>query len=173
MARVPLVESDALGPELEPVTGHFRSRGREMPELYQVLANAPRLLQAWTDFAWPLRNDAALPRGLRELAIMRVAQLTGADVEWRAHTPMALQFGIGQDQLDDLGEWRASERFDVLQREVLAFTDELTSELAVSDETFSALAQRWSPAELVELTLTVAFYSCVSRVLLALAVEAD
>ena len=55
---------------------------------------------------------------------------------------------------------------------MLAFTDELTSGLAVSDETFSALAQRWSSGELVELTLTVAFYSCVSRVLLALEIEA-
>jgi alkylhydroperoxidase family enzyme len=171
MARVPLVESEALGPELEPVSEYFRARGRELPELYRVLANAPRLLLAWTDFAWPLRNEAALPRGLRELAIMRVAQLTGADAEWGSHAPMALHYGIDQDQLDELERWPASERFDASQREVLAFTDELTSGLAVDDETFSVLAQRWSPGELVELTLTVAFYSCVSRVLLALEIE--
>jgi alkylhydroperoxidase family enzyme len=167
-----LVDLEALGPEVESVTAYFRTSGREMPELYRALANAPRMLTAWTDFAWPLRSEAALPRGLRELAIMRVAQLTGADAEWRAHAPAALHHGIGQPQLDELGAWPGSELFDGSQREVLAFTDELTSGLAVSEETFSALAQRWSPGELVELTLTVAFYSCVSRVLLALEIEA-
>jgi alkylhydroperoxidase family enzyme len=169
MARVPLADLDPADPTLDVLRSYYT--GRQMPEIYGTLANAPRLLRAWTDFAWPLRNEASSPRGLRELAIMRVAQLTGAETEWRAHAPLALAHGVTQEHLDQLERWPSSHAFDDAQRELLAFTDQLTQNVTVDDSTFAALAARWSPQEVVELTLTVAFYCCVSRVLRALDIQ--
>jgi alkylhydroperoxidase family enzyme len=165
MPRVPLVPDDSTDPVLAPVFDVFRKAGRDVPELYRALGNAPRLLQAWVDFAWPLRNDATTPRALRELAILRVAQLTSADYEWRAHLPMALRSGVTPEQVDELSTWQDSERFGPEEHEVLRFVDELTRDLEAGDDTMAALLARWSPAEVVELVLTVSFYSCVSRVL--------
>jgi 4-carboxymuconolactone decarboxylase len=173
MARLPLVDPDATDPRLQAVFSLFANGDREVPELYRVLGNAPALLEAWTNFAWPLRHEASIPRGLRELAIVRVAQLTGASYEWRAHAPAALKFGVAQEILDGLDQWPTLDGLSDMQREILAFTDQLTVDLVVGDDTFAALADRWSPAELVELTLTVAFYSCVSRVLTALDITAE
>ena len=162
MARLPMVEPTADDPLLAPIFDVFRSSERDVPDLYRVLGNAPKLLQAWTNFAWPLRHDAVTPRSLRELAILRVAQLTGADFEWNAHSAFALKVGVTQRQLDELAEWPASDCFDDDERAVLAFADQLTTDLAVDDATFARLQDRWTPSEIVELTLTVAFYSCVS-----------
>ncbi len=173
MARIPLVDSDAADTRLAPVFSLFTDAGREVPELYRVLGNAPQLLKAWTDLAWPLRHEASVPRGLRELAIVRVAQLTGATYEWRAHAPAALKFGVSQEVLDHLDDWPSLAGLGDPEREILAFTDQLTVDLRVRDDTFSALAAQWTSAEIVELTLTVAFYSCVSRVLNALDITAD
>jgi hypothetical protein len=64
MARVPLADLDPSDPAMETIRTYFT--GREMPEIYRTLANAPRLLRAWTDLAWPLRNEVLVPRGLRE-----------------------------------------------------------------------------------------------------------
>ena len=172
MARLPLVDPDATDPDLDVVFDVFRSAGREVPVLYRALGNSPRLLRAWTDFAWPLRADATTPRGLRELAILRVSQLTGADFEWHAHAPIALQFGGTQEQIDALESWSTSDVFDADQRLVLAAADRLTTDLAIDEATFAALNERWTPAEMVELVLTIAFYSCVSRVLSALDIHA-
>ena len=44
-------------------------------------------------------------------------------------------------------------------------TDELTVDLEVGEATWAALAERYEAGELVELVLTAAFYSCVSRAL--------
>ena len=52
-------------------------------------------------------------------------------------------------------------------------TDELTLDLEVGDATWAALADRYEPGELVELVLTAAFYSCVSRVLRTLRLPVD
>jgi 4-carboxymuconolactone decarboxylase len=172
MPRLPLVDSDATEPDLAAVFDVFRTSGRDVPVLYRVLGNSPRLLRAWTDFAWPLRADATTPRGLRELAILRVAQLTGADFEWHAHAPVARHHGVTDEQLDALSDWSTTELFDPDQRLVLAATDQLTNTLGIDDSTFAALAERWTPCEVVELILTISFYSCVSRVLRGLAIHA-
>ena len=168
MARLPLVDPDLDDPNAQAVFGYFAERGMPPPELYRVLGNSPVLLKAWTDLAWPLRHEPSVPRGLRELAILRVAQLTGAQYEWQAHAPAALAHGVSQEVLDGLDHWEQLEGLGDAEREILRFTEQLTQGLAVDDETFAAVMARWSPSEIVELTLTVAFYSCVSRVLHAL-----
>jgi len=87
----------------------FRDAGRDVPLLYRTLGNAPAMLRAWTSLAWPLRQEAASPRGLRELLIMRVAQLTAASFEWLAHWDMAVKHGITAEQLEEFARERSAE----------------------------------------------------------------
>ena len=75
--RLPLVPSDSEDVALAAVFDVFRS-GAGGAGAYRSLGNAPAMLQGWVDFAWPLRNEARTSRRLRELIIMRVAQLTGS-----------------------------------------------------------------------------------------------
>ncbi len=171
--RLPLVASDVDETALTAIFDVFRARGREVPVLYRSLGNAPAMLQAWVGLAWPLRNEAVTPRRLRELIIIRVAQLTGAAYEWIAHHDMAVTHGISEAALRDLASWRTNGHHDAEEREVLAMADELTEQLDVSDATWNALAARYGPGELVELLLTAAFYSCVSRVLRTLRLPVD
>jgi len=171
--RLPLVPGDDPDPELAAVFDVFRDAGRDVPALYRTLANAPAMLRAWTGLAWPLRNQATVARGLRELIIMRVAQLTQAAFEWMAHWDMAMKHGVTAEQLVELGHWHASQRFEADQRLVLAMVDELTDDLDITDPTWAALAERFAPGELVELVLTASYYSCVSRVLRGLRIDAD
>lgn len=171
MPRVPLVPQETHDAVLRPIFEVFTTSNRDVPDLYRALGNAPTLLKAWTDFAWPLRHEASTPRSLRELAILRVAQMTGADFEWKAHSAFALKNGVTQQQLDELDAWRVSTNFSDDERAMLAFTEQLTTNLAVDDETFAPLHERWSAPEIVELILTVSFYSCVSRVLNSLQIH--
>ncbi len=173
VSRLPLVAEGDLDESLVPLLERFQKAGLDVPVLYRTLANAPKMLQGWIGFAWSLRNDAQTDRGLRELAIMRVAQLTGASYEWQAHWPMAEHFGMSRDQLAELKEWSSSDSFSDEQRLILALTDDLTLRLDISDETWTALMVAYTPADLVELVLTVAFYSCVSRVLGAFQLRPD
>lgn len=171
--RLPLVDSESSDPALARVFDRFREAGREVPTLYRTLANAPAMLNAWVGMAWPLRLEATTSRALRELIIMRVAQLTRTGYEWVAHRPMALHCGITAEQLADLHRWRESERFSEEEREALAMTDELTDGLDVSDAVWETLAVRYQPGEIVELVLTASYYACVSRTLRALRLPVD
>lgn len=173
MSRLPMVPSESDQPVLSALFAQVSAQGHAVPHLYRVLGNAPDILHAWTALAWPLRQDAETPRWLRELLIMRVAQLTGATYESAHHRPMALQSGVSAAQLEELDGWPGSDLFDDLARAALMLTDELTTTGRVTDDAFDALAARCDATALIEIVVTVAFYCCVSRVLHAFQIDLE
>ena len=114
MARIPLLPDPPADPQalalFERVRGYM-GPDFHMPALYRVLGHAPALFEAWLDFAWPLRLKAKTPRKLRELMILRGAQVAGTGYEWAHHVPMALSAGVSDAQIDALAHWKESEHF--------------------------------------------------------------
>ena len=77
MARLEMTAEHPEDLALAELFDGARSKGGDLPNLYRVIGASPDMLKAWIDFAWSLRLDAKTPRGLRELMIMRGAQLSG------------------------------------------------------------------------------------------------
>jgi 4-carboxymuconolactone decarboxylase len=171
MPELPLLsgDDDRLGAVRARAVGGF---GR-WPNLYAMLANAPDLLAAWVDFAWTLRAVPDSDRALRELAIMRVAQLTGSEYEWQAHWAMATEAGVPAEKLTNLAAWRDAGTFSTDERLVLGASESLlkSGDLSVAER--SQLVATFGEQQTVELVLTIAFYSCVRLVLGGLGVPAD
>lgn len=145
----------------------LRSFGAEPSDLYRALSNNEEIADLWIRFAWGLRTASKTPRALRELMILRCAQLQDAEYQWRDHTAMARDSGVSGEQVADLDRWQSSERFDEPTRACLALTDETVAG-HVSEETLRRLADLFPPDERVELIVTAAFYCMVPRVLDAL-----
>jgi len=122
-------------------------------------------LEKWIEWSWTLRSDCVSDRSLRELVITRTAQRNHIDYEWRHHYPMALEFGVTEDQLAALDDWAQSDLFSPVERAALAVADELTAGTEISDEAWAALSSHLDPAQCLEIVITAAFYACVSRVL--------
>lgn len=173
MARLEMTSETPDDPVLAEIFDGVKARGSDLPNLYRVLGASPDMLKTWIDFAWSLRLDAKTPRGLRELVIMRGAQLSGAAYEWAHHWPMAINAGVSEDKLHALREWRRSDLFSAEERAVLQMADEITKGPGASDATIAALKEIFAPSEVVELTLTASFYVCVSRLLTSLEVDVE
>ncbi len=163
--RLPLVDDDVGDSAVRAVFERTIDGSGAVPNLYRQLAHAPELLEAWIAFAWPLRHAAVTDRGLRELLILRVAQLQGADYEWRHHWQMAIDCGVGPEALDALARWQQDPEFSPSERAALRMADELTVDGGLSDTTWSELCKHFNERSRVELILTTSFYACVSRVL--------
>lgn len=172
MTRFDLVSADIDDPILNPIFDKFRDADREPPELYRVLGNAPAMLRAWFDMAWPLRLDATTSRALRELMIMRVALLTNASYEWEAHWPVAVAAGVQISQLTALNDWRTSDEFSEIERIALRVVDEMMIDGSASAGAVAALRCEFTDEECIELILTSSFYSCVSHTLGSIGFEA-
>lgn len=167
-----MVSATPQDPALATLFDEVRARGFEIPNLYRIIGQSPDMLRAWLNFAWPLRLQARTPRKVRELLILRGAQLAEAEYEWVHHVPMALAAGVSQDQIDDLAEWHGSTLFSEAERRVLRLADEMF-EGPATPECMVGLRESFDDAGVVELLLTASFYVCVARFLLSAGVELE
>jgi len=154
-------------PELAELEARIRgARGRLSP-LYCVLLNSPALASGWEHLFTVIRQQTSVPPALRELVILRIAVLNGADYEFEAHVPHALAAGMTQEAVDGLRK-NAVQAFEGTEKLILQFTDAMTRELQVGDALFDELKRAFDDKTLVELTATIAGYNMVSRFLIAM-----
>jgi alkylhydroperoxidase family enzyme len=166
MPRVPLAEFE---PALEKRLAALWGRP---PNLYRALANHPSLVAAWTEFSRVLRYETRTPRALRELVILRGAQLIGSEYEWAQHLAMARKAGVREAQIAALAAWHASAEFDAREKAALALGEAVAGG-KVSDEVYAAAMRHFDHGEYVELALVAAFYAMVGRMLDAMGVPLE
>jgi AhpD family alkylhydroperoxidase len=170
MARVPYIEEQDH-PELAPLVARIKAERGKVLDLYKILLHSPAVMEGWLNFFTAVRQKTKLDGRYRELAILRVAILNGADYEYQAHLPFALKAGATREQIGALRVWQLSSLFDAVERAVLAYTDAMTREIQVADELFAEVQRHFDAQDLVELTATIAGYNLVSRFLEAMQVH--
>jgi len=171
VARLPYADIDT--PEARPLVERIVAERGSVLHLYQMLLHSPPLAQGWLSYLTAVRQKSALPAGLRELVIMRVAMLNRAPYEAEQHAPIALSEGVTQAQLDELADWAASARFSALERAALQLTDVMTRDVQVPPTVLAEVHAPLGDRQTVELVATVAAYNMVSRFLEALHIHSD
>jgi AhpD family alkylhydroperoxidase len=169
MARIPY--ADPALPEHREAAEAIRASRKKIGHLHRMLLHAPPIAQGWITMFDAVRWKSTLPGKIRELVMCRVAAINDAPYEWEAHAPLALREGATQAQLDALRDWEGSNVFDAAERAALAYCDAMTRKVHVPDDVARAVRDLFPPRELVELTVTIAGYNCVSRVLEALEIK--
>ena len=85
MARVPLIEEQDH-PELAEAIERYRSGRRgQLTNIYRMLLNAPPLAETWFNHSNTVRWKTSLDGRLREIIIIRIGHLTGAQYVLRQH----------------------------------------------------------------------------------------
>ena len=166
MSRVPLADFE---PQLKKRLAELWGTP---PNLYRCLGNHAALVAAWTEFSKMLRHDTRSPRALRELIILRGAQLMRSEYEWAQHLPMARKAGVREAQINSLASWRTSPEFDEREKAALELAEAVTNG-RVSDEVYAHVARHFDHHDYVELAAVAAFYAMVGRMLDAMGVPLD
>jgi alkylhydroperoxidase family enzyme len=142
--------------------------------IFATLAHNPRLLRRFTVLGGAFLVNGLLPAREREIVILRVGRNCQSVYEFGQHTIIGRGAGLTDDDIAALaGGDPAGPRWTADERALIALADELCATDTVTDETWSALAARWSPPELVELVLLGGFYRMVSGFLNAAGIELD
>jgi alkylhydroperoxidase family enzyme len=173
-ARFPYLTRNDLPEADRDIWDNFvKSRGSEPGHIHRTVANAPNLLRRFVGLADELRNGTQLDPGLRELALMTVGRLTGADYEFVHHWNMCLRIGVKHEQLEQLANFETSSTFNDQERAVMRYAAEATQNIKVSDATFNALRGFLDNRRIMDLVMNVAFYNAVARVLVPCGVELE
>jgi 4-carboxymuconolactone decarboxylase len=173
MARVKLIEKDQAAPEIQEMFGKIEYGGAKILNLYRSVANSPGGAKSFIKLGNSLLTRTTLSSKLREMAILRIAKLTGSEYEWAQHIAIALECGVLRQQADDLAHWKESGNFSDEERAILQYVDEVTVNVRVDDDTFNTLRKYLSEENVVDLTLSIGYWGMVARVLVALQVDID
>jgi AhpD family alkylhydroperoxidase len=110
------------------------------------------------------RYSKSVPERLKNLAMLRAAQLIGCEWCMDFGSWLAQQGGISEQQLRALSKWRDADCFEPVERLVLEYADGMTrTPVEVSDELFSQLREHFDERQMVELTMAIALENMYSR----------
>ena len=142
--------------------------------VFRVLLQHPPLAKAIADLLVQLLFRGKLSARLRELAIMRIGWVTGAEYEWTQHWTVALGLDVPADDLLAVRDWRAADRFSAADRAVLAATDDTLEIGAIRPETWAECERALeSPEELLELVASIGNWRLFSQLLRSLEIPLE
>ena len=142
--------------------------------LNRVLLHQPTQARDFVQYFWDLMYEGVLPPRLRELAILRIAWLTGSEYEWTQHWHLATGLGIPADDAVAVRDWPQADVFDDADRAMLAAADDVCAHGAIQAATWTALAAALpSPSQQVEALLAITGWRMVASILRSLDVPLE
>jgi 4-carboxymuconolactone decarboxylase len=172
MARVPYARIDQAPQKIKDFFTKLENNSRVL-NVQKMVANSPGSVREFTRLGNALLMKAKLSPYFRELVIIRISFLIGSRYEWAQHVPIALSAGVTKAQLEEINGWRKSSVFSEEDRVILKFTDEVIQEHQPSDATFNLAAKFLDSESLVELTLSIGYWSMVGKFLRTFQVEIE
>jgi 4-carboxymuconolactone decarboxylase len=173
MARIEPLKEEAASEEFQQTFKQLTDRGIRVLNLFKTMAHSPQVGIQFLRLGNAILLKGIVPSKMRELAILRVGHLNKSIYEWTQHVAVAKLVGVPQEQIDALPDWEQSGQFDDTEKAVLRFTDEVTMNIRVKDETFTAVRKFLSDEGIVELTTAIGYYGMVCRILESLKVEQE
>ena len=173
--RIPAARPHELRP-LARLVAELSGRltGSGPPNIFTTLGQHPRLFRAWLYYSAHLMPFGRLPRGDTELVILRVAWRCRSIYEWRQHVPLALRIGLRPEQIEGIAGHRGSTNgFTDRQRTLLAITDELLADGAISEPTWRDARRTLADREVIELCLLIGHYQGLASAIGGLAIEPE
>jgi alkylhydroperoxidase family enzyme len=149
-----------------------REPARPLPIL-TVIARHPTLLGPFIDFTGTVAARGVLARRDSELLALRVAWRCQSEFEWGHHVLYARSAGVSDDEIARVSRPDLSSGWTPRDRALLSAADELHASQHLSDATWSALAQQWNEAQLVEIPFVVGQYTMLSMVAESLGVPVE
>ncbi len=168
MARVPYLEVSDLAEEDKDLL-------KRPIWLFKALVNSPKAARAFSGLGQYIRYGSKLDSRLRELAILQVGWLAKSPYEWSHHVKLGHDFGVTdadvQALIDDTDGKPTN--LDAMSLLVLKAAREITAGGEMTAETFAAVQAALGNELAVDLTLTIAFYNAVVRVLGTLKIDVE
>jgi alkylhydroperoxidase family enzyme len=168
MARVPYLDKTDLSAENQDLL-------KRPISLHRALVNSPAAARAINGLGTFIRYGSQLDPRLRELAILQVGWLARSPYEWSHHVKIGQDFGVTDDDIKALIDDAAGKpvKLDQMAKTVLLAAREMTNDGAMSDKTFATLREALGNEQVVDLTVTIAFYNAVVRVLATLQIDVE
>ena len=173
MARVPYVSRDELDADGQTIYDRIREdRGVDEVGLqFRALLHSPLAAGYLTSLGASLRFQSSMPDDLKELAIILVAREWDSGIEWTGHSVAAARAGVSDAAIEGIRTGKAPGCLEGTPAAIARFVQQMTREKDVSDENFKAVHDVLGDRGVVDLTMTVSYYTALALAQIALRPE--
>jgi AhpD family alkylhydroperoxidase len=141
-----------------------RRRLGRVPEPFAVAAHHTQIFSAMSGFEMALEKSKHMPLRYKVLGELRASMVVGCEFCVDIGSMIARESGLTDDEMKDLVDWRASERFDDKDRAVIEYADAISrTPTDVPEELFERLRAHFDERQLVELTAAIAWENWRAR----------
>ncbi|MFQ5515570.1 MAG: carboxymuconolactone decarboxylase family protein [Myxococcota bacterium] len=141
--------------------------------VFRMMANAPTSLRPFLDLAGSILVGSELDPRKREIAVLRVAHVTGSQYEWTQHLRLGKNLGLGDDKIAAIAVDGPVERLDEEGRLLCRVAEEISRNVRLSDEALSQIVDRYGVRQATELILCCSYFNMLSRFLESTRVELE
>jgi alkylhydroperoxidase family enzyme len=143
--------------------------------IFRVLLNHPQLAGELNSTIISLvSGEKEISDRLREIIIMRVSWKAYCDYEWSQHWLASLFFGLTEQELFSIREWRSVSCFSEVEKTVLSAVDELLDNHKIPDSIWKQLREYFKTDKaLIELVTCIGNWHMFALILNGLAIPLD
>ncbi|MBY0462358.1 MAG: carboxymuconolactone decarboxylase family protein [Alphaproteobacteria bacterium] len=109
-------------------------------------------------------NKSPLDQQLRAMIELRVSQLNRCSYCCQLHTEEAQKLGVEPIKIDQLPQWKDSALFSDAEKEVLAWSESLTTLSDTPTIKKTNLSNYFSEREIVDITVCIAIMNAFNRI---------
>jgi len=161
MPLLPPLGTEVASADARATLEALRVKLGQVPNMYRTFAHAPKVLAAAVSMANAVRSE--LSSKVRELAYLKVTQLTDCHVCRHYHELLARKAGLNDRQIHELADFELSDAYSDDEKDVLRFTEGWTLRGRVANEVLDRLRAFLTPEHLVVLAATAAQANFTSR----------
>ena len=170
MLRLPPVTANT-SPEVAAVFAEIHATRGFVSNALSALGHAPEGLKHLARLGAYTKYATDLPERLRELSILCAAR--GVAYAWTHHTILAVQAGIPQSAVDDIGAGRLPAALPPAEQAIARYVLEMFSPQSVSTATFGEIASHFTPRQITDISLSATYYRALGTMVMAFGVEVE
>jgi AhpD family alkylhydroperoxidase len=150
-----------------------RRRLGKVPSVMKVVyARSPRFARlGWSVIRY--HEGLSLPKSVTLLVQAVISEVNGCGFCLDMARAMAVESHVGLEKFEALAGWQESPLFSERERAALAYAEEATRHVQVSDAVFERVRRSFDEGEIIELTALVAIENFYNRIAIPLGLEAD
>jgi 4-carboxymuconolactone decarboxylase len=164
--RIPVVIEASMTAEQRAVAEVVKSGPRgEVRGPFAVLLNSPGVFGPAQELGANLRFGSAIPARLRELAILVTAHHWRQDYEWRIHSVLARDAGVGDLTIEAIANGAALADASSEEAVIHAFCRQLHELNQVDEAAFSDAERLLGTAGVIDLCAICGYYAMLAMVM--------